>query len=276
VVVVVDTVADRTDGCARGQAFRVVSILVDYREGSKHLLRPLQHRGLHAEITTLPYGDLAFTGRGVGDTPVIVGIELKRLTDLVSSLRSGRLADTQLPGMMGTPEKPGMYQYGWLVIEGQYRVNKGGQLIHLTRDGWKPVKGGMHVAELEKQVLTLEMAWGVHVRLTNREEDTVTFVTNLYRWWTDKPMDAHTSHLGGQRPQGILPLSDFRATVEVRCPGMGHAMSLAAEVRFGGSLRKASMATVEDWAGIQSIDRRGRVRRLGMSKADEVVKFWRG
>lgn len=253
-----------------------MSVLIDYREGSKHLLRPLQRRGLDVEITNLPYGDICFGGRGIGDAPVAIGIELKRLTDLVSSLRSGRLADTQLPGMMGTPEKRGLYDYGWLLIEGQYRVNKGGQLIHLTGEGWKPVKGGMNVAELEKQVLTLEMATGVHVRFTNREEDTVTFLYNLYRWWTDKPMDAHTSHLGGQRPQGIIPLSDFRATVEVRCPGMGHAMSLAAEVKFGGSLRRAAMATAEDWAGIQSIDRRGRVRRLGLSKAEEVVRFWRG
>ena len=249
-----------------------MSLLVDRREGSKHLVKPLQRLGVETEITELPFGDVCFQGRGIGDTPLTIGVELKKLPDLVASLRSGRLADHQVPGMIG-PE--GMYNYAWLVIEGQYRVNTAGQLLHQTPIGWRAVPGGMNVAELEKQVLTLELCSGMHVRFTNRETDTVQFVVNLYRWFTDKAMDAHTSHLIAHQPNGIIPLSDFRATLMVRCPHMGRASSAAAEVRFGGSLRKAAMATVDDWAGVVMIDRKGKTKRLGARRAEEIVTFWR-
>jgi ERCC4-type nuclease len=248
-------------------------IFVDYREGSKHLVEPLKERGLPVEEVDLPFGDVMFEGRGPGDKPINIGIELKKLNDAVASIRSGRLADHQIPGMIG-PD--GIYAYAWVVIEGQYRTNKVGQLLGQVGGSWRPIPGRMTVSELEKSVLTLELCTGVHVRFTNREDDTVQFLQNLYRWWTDKSMDAHTTHLAMHQPTGIIPLSDFRATLMVRCPGMGRATSLAAEVRFGGNLRKAAMAAAEDWAEIATTDKEGRVKRLGLKKGIEIQKFWRG
>lgn len=248
-------------------------IYVDYREGSKHLKSPLLARGVPAEITDLPFGDVAFEGRGIGDKPVQIGIELKRLTggDLVTSLRSGRLEDHQIPGMIGPK---GMYDWAFLIVEGAYRVNKAGQLITLGRQGWRPVQGRMHVAEMEKRLLTLELCAGVHIRFTNREEDTTTTIVNLYRWWTDKSFDQHRSQYTLQHPTSLVPLSDFRATLMVRCPGMGLAASLAAELRFKGNLKKAAMATADDWGAIQTIDRKGSTKRLGLAKGREIAEFW--
>lgn len=248
-------------------------IFVDARVGSNHLAEPLKDRGLPVEVVDLPFGDVMFEGRGIGDKPINIGIELKKLNDLVASLRSGRLVDHQIPGMIG-PE--GVYAYAWLVIEGQYRMNKAGQLLGQSGGSWRPIPGRMTVSELEKQILTLENCMGVHVRFTNREDDTVSFLQNLYRWWTDKPMDAHTSHLAMHQPTGILPLSDFRATLMVRCPGMGRATSLAAETRFGGVLRKAAMASAEEWAEIATADKDGKIKRLGLKRGMEIWKFWRG
>lgn len=252
-------------------------ILVDRREHDQHpqIARALQKLGLPVEVTELTFGDVAWTGRGVGDVPVFVGVELKRLTtsDAIDSIRSGRLADHQIPGMIG-PD--GIYEYGFLCIEGQYRVNDHGQLLVLDRDGWRLAPRGMTAAELEKSVFTYELCSGMHVRYTNKEQDTLRLLVNLYRWFTDKPMDAHTSHLAAHQPQGILPLSDFRATLQVRCPGMGRAMSKAAEVKFGGSLRRAAMAPAQDWATVAATDRKGKTKRLGLKRGTEIEQWWRG
>jgi ERCC4-type nuclease len=248
-------------------------IFVDYREGSEHLVEPLEARGLPVDKVDLPFGDVMFEGRGVGNEPVNVGIELKKLNDLVASLRSGRLVDHQIPGMIG-PQ--GLYAHAWLVVEGQYRMNKVGQLVGQTGGSWKPIPGRMTVTELEKAVMTIEMCMGVHVRFTNRQDDTVQFIQNLYRWWTDKALDEHTSHLTMHQPTGIIPLSDFRATLMVRCPGMGRATSMAAEVKFGGNLRKAALASAEEWAAVSTMDKGGKVKRLGLKKGMEIEAFWRG
>lgn len=252
-------------------------LFLDYREHKEHpqLAPALRKMGLPVEVTTLSFGDFAFTGRGVGDVPVFVGIELKRLTtsDAIDSIRSGRLADHQIPGMIG-PD--GIYEFAFLFIEGQYRVNDAGQLLVLEREGWRPAPGRMTASELEKSILTYELCSGMHVRYTNREADTLRSVMNLYRWFTDKAMDQHTSHLAAHQPNGILPLSDFRATLQVRCPGMGRAMSKAAEEKFGGCLRKAAMAPAQDWASITATDRKGKTKRLGLKRGTEIEAWWRG
>jgi len=73
---------------------------IDKRDGSDYLCEPLKQLGLR-RISTSPFADLAFTGRGNDDAPIEVGIEFKKLDDLVTSLRSGRLQGHQLPGMLG-------------------------------------------------------------------------------------------------------------------------------------------------------------------------------
>ena len=77
-------------------------IWVDSRIGSKDLAAPLTRLGLPAELTTLPFGDIAFEGQGDDRGPLTVGIEFKVLTDLVQSLRSGRLVGHQVPGLRQT------------------------------------------------------------------------------------------------------------------------------------------------------------------------------
>jgi ERCC4 domain len=248
-------------------------IYVDYREGSKHLLKPLTAAGVPVEKTDLPFGDVAFEGRGVNNESVMIGVELKKLNDLVASLRSGRLVDHQIPGMVG-PE--GIYKFAWVLVEGQYRTGKAGELIALTGRGWRQVPGQMSVSEMEKRLHTIALCTPMRVWTTNREEDTVSWLVSLYRWWTDKSLDQHATTQEVHQPNGIIPVSDFRATLMVRCPAMGRSSSLAAEKRFGGSLRKAALATAEDWANIETQDRKGGTKRVGLKRGAEIEAFWRG
>ncbi len=239
-------------------------LFIDDRVGSRDLLSPLQRAGLDADLARLPFGDVAFAGRGVGDKPVNVGIELKVVADAIQSLRSERLAGHQVPGMVP------MYDYRWLVIEGARRTDRQGQI--LLRRGqfqWTPV---MSLAEFEKRLITLEMVMGLKIRFTQTRYETVRFLCQLYRWWTDTSMDDHRSHIAVHEQPTMIPLSRFRQAV-VKWPHIGIRTSLMVEETFGGSIRRAATASVNEWAAIP-VAKGG--RRLGTKHAQDVVDFVNG
>jgi ERCC4-type nuclease len=75
-------------------------LFVDPRSGSKELVRPLTKAGLPVDASTqLEAGDLFFVGRGDKGAATTIGIEHKKVADLIASLRTGRLQGVQLPGM---------------------------------------------------------------------------------------------------------------------------------------------------------------------------------
>lgn len=246
-------------------------ILVDDRVGSVDLIKPLNDSGLQASKTRLEFGDVAFTGLGAADTILDIGLELKTINDLVGSLRSGRLAGHQLPGLRQT------YDHTWLLVEGLWRHDTSGRLVTYqgkTR-GWCPIPGRMTASELEKQVLTLELCGGLHVRYLPSRRDTIRFVGSLYHWWADTALDRHTSHLVAHTAPTIVPISDFRQTV-MRFPGVGYKTSLAVEQLFGGSLRKAINASLDEWASVTTVTDKGQARRLGVKVATDIVNFCKG
>jgi ERCC4-type nuclease len=245
-------------------AVRLRMILVDRRVGSNDLLAPLKAAGFDAQLVELAFGDIAFEGKGPNGTTLNIGVELKVLGDLINSLRTGRLAGHQLPGLLKT------YDHAWLLVEGQWRANAAGQVTTQKRRGvWAPVPGKMSASELDKQLLTLELCGGLHVAHTHTRADTVRFLGNLYRWWTDRALDSHTSHLALHVSPTVYAISPFRAAV-CQWPGIGLKTSSAVERRFS-SIRHAAAAPVEEWAAITTGD-----RKLGKKTAERVVKFLRG
>lgn len=245
-------------------------LLVDSRIGSEDLCVPLAAMGLPAELTHLEFADVAFEGKGPGGRPRWVGIELKKLGDLVGSLRSGRLSGHQLPGLVA------QYDFSWLLVEGQWKTSSTG---HLTvyrgkQRGWSPLPGNMTVAEMEKQVLTLELCGGLHTRYTNSRNDTLHFIANLYRWFTDKAMDKHHSHMASHTPNSFIKVSKFRDAVR-KYPGIDLKWSLAVEQYFRASLRRATNASAEEWAGIEVVGDKG-TRRLGLSVGRQIEAFCTG
>lgn len=246
-------------------------LLVDRRVGSKDLLSPLRYAGHEAELVELEFADVAFSGLGAKGASVDIGIELKTLNDLVGSLRSGRLAGHQLPGLRAK------YEHAWLVVEGLWRSNDRGFVVTYQGKsrGWVPLHGKMTASEMEKQLLTLELCGGLHVRYTNSRADTVRFVSTLYRWWTDVAQDQHTSHLAVHQPPTLVPISTFRKAV-CQFPGIGLALSKAVEVFFSGSFKRAVLADAKEWAGIRLFDGDGKSKRLGEKTAERVVRFLNG
>jgi ERCC4-type nuclease len=239
-------------------------LLIDSRIGSADLAEPLAAMGLPVELTQLEFADVCFAGRGDNDTPVMVGIELKKLGDLVSSLRTGRLSGHQLPGLVG-PDS--IYEYAWLLVEGTYRPGTHGIIEVPSRFGsWRPLQGKMPLSELEKRVLTLELLGGLHVRFTAGRPATLHFLANLYHWFTDQSMDRHSSHIAAiHKPSTILRISDLRKTFAT-LPGVGVRTSLFVEQRFG-NIESAFLATQEEWEEIEGI---------GPKTANAIMRYIHG
>lgn len=250
-------------------------LLVD-SQGPKgaFLLEPLQQAGLPAVERFLTAGDLAFTGRGDGGSPIEIGIEFKRLdsssTDLAQSLRSGRLSGEQLPKLLG---ERGAYDKAWLLVEGTWRTDPMTGLVTVFkghRRGWTPIPGKMPGSEMEKRLLTLQMLWGIHVRFANTRADSVRFIGALYRWWTDRDLDRHVSHLAVHDAPTFHAVSDVAAAL-LKWPGVGYKAAAVAEVRFNRSVGTAARASASDWA---ALDIGG--KKFGRARAEKLVTWLKG
>lgn len=117
------------------------SILIDSREGSRDLIThpPLNTLGTLCQLDS---ADACFTGNSRSGTS-ITGIELKRITDLISSRQCGRLQglEGQAPRMLAD------YDECWLLTYGTYRCGDNGDLEFPRRGAngkltWKPYTFG--------------------------------------------------------------------------------------------------------------------------------------
>jgi len=234
-------------------------ILLDSRVGSKHLLRPLLAMGLPTGLTGLDFGDIAFDGKGP-ECSVAVGIELKRLDDLIGSLSTKRFQVHQLPGMLKT------YQWPILIIEGQYRESSDGLIekgvTFGSRLNWMRHRSTMTYQRLEGTLLTLTFATGFRILKTLDTQDTARTVARLYRWW-QKDWACHQSHKvgskGGPAQEGAI-LRDpwfnrdqyFVESVAFQVPGLGTKRATAAARHFG-SARRMSWASPAEWEKVPGV-----------------------
>lgn len=250
-------------------------IFVDYREGSAALLKPLRAAGLPAEEADLAVdggssADVAWTGRGEGGVSVEVGLEFKQLSECVASIRTERLQGLQLPTMWKA------YDFRYLLVEGALLFNQRGVLLrHAGKKGLRPMPGQMTVGEWLKRINVMHLCGGLNFLHTQNRKESVKYIEMLYRTWTDQDLDQHKSHLGVYNPPTPIPVSDFRQAV-MRWPGVGFKMSAAVEKQFDGSIKRASLASVDTWAGIASVDKQGHQRRFGDKAAARVVAFLEG
>lgn len=179
-------------------------IAIDRREGSGHLAALLPPGT--ATVMTLPYGDACWYGLGPGGAQVGVGVECKRVTDLLGCLRDGRFVGTQLPGMLLA------YQYVYLLVEGVVRPHPttgglqewrafgntgGGTWRNVTLGGTQAFTFDMWEHHLE----TLRRKTPLRVVHSTGPQHTARALLSLYKWWTDGAgWDSHKSHEGVHIP----------------------------------------------------------------------------
>lgn len=245
-------------------------IYVDDRAGSKDYA-PLLPK---SELCRLDYGDVCFAGNGPhGD--VLVGLELKQLSDVLNCIMTGRFADVQAPGMVKA------YDYSWLIIEGSWNCDPDGMLVVPRRNrGLVPVALGRRrfmYRDLEQWLASVEMQAGIRVRCTKGKQETVATILGLYHWF-QKDYDEHKTfkcfHQDGP-DSALLSRPTLTRRIAAELPSVGWRWSMVAEKAFE-TVGGLCGATIADWAALEL---RGKVRerwRFGMTNARKVVKAIHG
>lgn len=240
-------------------------ILLDPRIGSGELLPLFRPYGIHAVLEPLPAADIAFCGHGP-DGSVFVGIERKKIGDLLSCMTSGRLAAGQLPEMQA------LYGVSYLFVEGIWRPDPStGILQEYKGHEWRDVELGrrrMMAADMHGYITSLETFGGMRVRFTPGIDRTVMQACWLYNWW-NKPWDKHGSFKLFQDLQtGVSSLGEppLIRRMAKELPRIGWTRSKAVAEAFPNAIEMVN-APVSAWAGIAGI---------GKSTAGLVWRVLRG
>lgn len=227
-------------------------IFVDDRAGSNRLLRYPSIRALCQE-TRLDGADVALIGNGP-DGPLMVGVEVKSIFDLISSMNTGRLQGTQVPALMKYDER-------WLLYYGSYRPGRGGTLEVYRKGTWRRHRIGnrdVPYGYVESFLLNLVVT-GINVKHAFNEEEAVEWIACLHRWWS-KPWTKHKGlrTLDRSKQSSLLPSMDaetkLRVKVASQLPGVGFERALAAAQYFP-TVEAMINARVEEWAAIPGIGR---------------------
>ena len=226
-------------------------IFVDRRIGSKHLSHHLKGSGIPVVLKTLDFGDVAFNGKGSGGKPWRVGIEIKKLPELLEPSRS-RFVGFQLPGLMRS------YECVVLLIESLWKPNKDGLLEVPKGSGYAPLQLGnkpVTYHEWDQFLLTLSMKTGITVISARGVSETVARIVSLYDWWAVKGYDKHASHQGFYRepkPTGAEKPS-MLAEMANHLPGVGWTRAHAISEFFDHSVEHMLYSAEGAWTEIPGI-----------------------
>lgn len=245
-------------------------ILLDQRRGSGELFEHLS-RKVPCQLEILPAGDFAFEGLTEAGRQM-VGVERKRIGDMLDSIVTGRFSGFQLIEMVD------YYTELHLVVEGLWRPNRDTGLLEIYRQGgWGPTSKGNRTfmyADLQNFLTTISLKTPVRVWRTTNGLETVEVVADLFHWH-EKPWDKHTSHLQlhrtakpGERASFRKP--SLRRRIANELPHIGWERSKAVEDTFVNDEEFISFlasANADDWMGIDGI---------GKGIAESIVRVLRG
>lgn len=238
-------------------------VLVDPRIGSGDLLAPLQALGCPAKHEYLPFGDVQMVGKGPEDRPVLIGIEIKAIGDLLRCITDKRFVGGQLGGLLSG------YEQAFLLIEGIMTAGPTRELKILKSErpsnGWNPVPFGARTWKYEDVASWTHSVRraGVQIAQTADRRGTAAWIASLYSNW-QKPWESHKTLLGRlQKPMEAGPnnaLAELEAT-----PPMGVAGNLArgigwekatAAAKHFRSIRRMVNAGPADWLQVPGIGKK--------------------
>lgn len=222
---------------------------VDPRAGSGPLFPLLKSRGVKGvTLTQMTYGDIAIDGNGPGGMPVAIGIEYKKLGDMVQCIENGRFTGHQLPGMLES------YDQIHLLVEGIWREGRSG-LIEVPRgSSWQPMSRGMTASALWGFLHTMSNKLGLKVSHTGTTSQTVDWLYHLNRWWTEKEYEEHKAHLAFDNSAALSLVSrpSLRRRIAKELPGIGWGRS-GDVARHFPSVIDMLIAGEQEWTSIKGI-----------------------
>lgn len=163
-------------------------ILIDDRTGSAEL-EP--HISPPKALCHLPFADVCWSGHGP-QGPVSVGVERKRIDDLLQSMTSGRLSGHQVIGLREN------YDYIYLLVEGMWRPDQHTGILQKFRGSgrWSSISHGSRrfmARDVYNFLNTMSVICGLHVVTTANIQESGRWIDSSFAWWS-KPWKRHTSH----------------------------------------------------------------------------------
>ena len=244
-------------------------IQVDPREGSRDLASLLTSYGsgkrVKVDLQRMDFADFAFDGHGPHGR-CRIGIERKKLRDLIGSMETGRLVGHQLPGLLEN------YDYIWIIVEGLFRGDPHeGTLEEPRRGKWIPVQIGRRrfdFATVDNFLNSLAIQTPCKVKICGTAHDTAIAVLNLYSWW-QKDWRSHKSCKTIYDPfpaRAYILKPTFLRRVANVLPGVGWEKSEPVDTYFG-SVLDMCIATVDQWQQLPGI---------GKTLATRIIKLLNG
>lgn len=261
-------------------------------------------------LSTLSSGDVSFYGNGSSGT-VSIGVEIKEITELLSSLISGRLQDTQMRGMVNDYDDG----HRWVLHYGRYRPSPVDGMIQTWKEGhsqrragwytFKPNNKSIPYGYLEAFKCCSAKEYGFDFVRVEDIIEAAQWIGVLYRTWT-RPYHTHKSMQVFDKSQDVRSrlrkelteekiktgkvqfhvqgktngngdsdkrLMD-RAAVFSQFPSIGYERAVTAAKHFP-SIKAGVNASVDEWAELEIVTKgkTERVIRLGKDVASGVVKF---
>lgn len=168
-------------------------ILVANDIGSAELRDIIRRYGVNCERQELDYADACFEGNGP-DGQVLIGIERKKIDDILKCVDTGRLSGHQAVGMRR------MYRFKFVLVEGVWKPDTRTGLLLEERVKpdrtvfWsyqRPGGGRVMYAKLRRFLFSVQMS-GIPVIYTRDIAHTCYDIVELYHWF-QKRWREHTS-----------------------------------------------------------------------------------
>lgn len=242
-------------------------LLIDRREEHSDLVTKLRRLGCDAEYTHLDFGDCCFEGWGLGsdgsEQRVMVGLERKRLSDLVNCMRDRRLSGHQLRGMRQ------VYDHLFVVVEDVWRPGDNGEIVTFRGGQWRAFYTGKSPVAY-RQVLayltTLELVGQVSIRRSSSPDETANQYAALWHWFNAKKWSEHgsidqiytttpgESDAGRRGRRAMLPVDRKITRLEMIAAQLPGVDSKARDVaKHFGTVRAMASATEKDWLAIKGV-----------------------
>ena len=240
-------------------------VLVDPRIGSRDLVEPLLRLKIPARLEHLEYGDVQMVRRGPDDRPVLVGIEVKTVNDVLACIVDKRFSGHQLPGLLAS------YEVRWLLIEGAMVCAPTRELLIARLDGKPPKRAA--VGE-RPWVYEAVQSWRRSVEMSGCYTDnvpdrrsTVAWIASYYAWSRKRP-EEHQSQLGirlknlGVEQDPIDPLASYLVEVTPKMKvaasllrGIGVERARAAAAYFR-SIKSMVGAPASEWEKVEGFGKK--------------------
>lgn len=277
-----------------------MTLFIDPREGSKDLISIHPIPDLSPVHCPLNSGDVAFCGKGPNNSSLFIGLELKEISEFVSSLQSQRLQGGQLPRMIRD------YSIRYLLIYGRIRASpKDGKSLQIYRSGSKLRREGWyscnHNGSKRETLYSTVQAflhgpslWAAGIQPLHVEDksEAAQLIATLYRVW-NKPWHKHNSLKAldnSQDPSGRIR-KEMKQAIAVglphnldekfaerlkfanAIPNIGYERAYAIAGYFP-SVKAMVLASKEEWSMVEVQTSSGRTLKIGPVMARAIVEYF--